>query len=92
MWPWRKPQRPDWRIVFYTRQGCHLCDDAKTLVEALQAEYGFTVEIQDIDGDPQLREKFTTCVPVVEVNGKVRFRGQVNAVLFRRLLNASSSE
>ena len=30
---------------------------------------------------PQLREQFDTCVPVVEIDGKIRFRGRVNRML-----------
>jgi hypothetical protein len=40
----------------------------------------------DIDTDPALRAEFDTCVPVVEIDGRVRFRGRVDEVLLRRLL------
>lgn len=40
----------------------------------------------DIDQDPRLRERFDQCVPVVEIDGKIRFRGKVNPVLLDRLL------
>jgi hypothetical protein len=43
-------------------------------------------QIIDIDGDPALQKQFNECVPVVEINGKVRFRGRVNEVLLLRLL------
>ena len=39
---------------------------------------------------PTLVAKFDTEVPVVAVNGKVRFRGVVNPVLLERLLLAES--
>jgi hypothetical protein len=44
------------------------------------------VEEIDIDRDPKLVERFTTCVPVVEIDGKIRFRGQINELLLRRLI------
>jgi glutaredoxin len=71
-------------VVLYTRQGCHLCDDALELLR----KHGLQPEKVDIDADPQLRERYTTCVPVVVIDGKERFRGRVNEVLLRRLLNA----
>jgi hypothetical protein len=43
----------------------------------------------DIDRDPELVARFSTCVPVVELDGKVRFRGRVNEVLLRRLIAAT---
>jgi glutaredoxin len=70
-------------VILYTRKQCHLCDDAYSLL----TRNGLTPECIDIDEDPQLRDKFTTCVPVVEIDGKVRFRGRVNEVLLRRILD-----
>jgi len=59
-----------------------LCDEAhQTLVE-----HGLQPVHVDIDGDSALRESFDTCVPVVEIDGKVRFRGKVDPVLLKRLL------
>ena len=73
----------------YTRAGCHLCDDAWTLLEVARSRHGFTLAKIDIDADRELAERFGAEVPVVEVNGKVRFRGVVNAVLLQRLFDAS---
>ena len=69
-------------VVLYTRTGCHLCDVAhQTLVE-----HGLQPESIDIDANPELRDQFDTCVPVVEIDGKVRFRGRVDPILLKRLL------
>jgi glutaredoxin len=74
------------RVVLYTRDGCHLCEEALRVLEA----HGVTPECIDIDAIPELRERFDTCVPVVAVDGKIRFRGRVEAVLLRRLLGLQS--
>jgi glutaredoxin len=81
-------RRDDLAVVLYTRHGCHLCDDAKRELEAARRQYHFGLEAKDVDSDPELTAKFDTCVPVVEVNGKVRMRGRFNAVLFQRLLDS----
>ena len=70
------------RVTVYSRQGCHLCDDAVSLL----ARFGLSPTVVDIDADPALRERYTDCVPVVEIDGRERFRGRVNEVLLRRLL------
>lgn len=70
------------RVVLYSREGCHLCEVAKSLL----ASHGIRPEVIDIDTDPKLIEQFTTCVPVVEIDGKIRFRGRVDPVLLRRIL------
>ena len=70
------------KAVLYTRVGCHLCDVAKEVL----VKHRLTVLEVDIDADPELKAKFDMCVPVVEIDGKVRFRGQVDEVLLGRLL------
>jgi hypothetical protein len=40
----------------------------------------------DIDLDPELKRKFDTEVPVIALEGKIRFRGKVNPALLERLL------
>lgn len=69
-------------VVLYTRAGCHLCDDAAHLL----AQFGVTPRFVDIDEDDALKQQFDTCVPVVEIDGQIRFRGRIDPVLLRRLL------
>jgi glutaredoxin len=71
-------------VILYTRRGCHLCDDARALLE----RYALRPTLVDIDQDPHLRRQYHACVPVVEIDGKIRFRGLVNEILLRRLLSA----
>jgi glutaredoxin len=71
-------------VVVYTRPGCHLCDDALAVLR----RFRLSPEVVNIDADPKLQAKFDTCVPVVEIDGKVRFRGRVSDVLLQRLLDA----
>jgi glutaredoxin len=70
------------RVTIYTRRGCHLCEEA----EAVLVRHGMRPTLVDVDADPTLRERYTDCVPVVEIDGKERFRGRVNEVLLKRLL------
>ena len=70
-------------VVVYSRENCCLCDEAIALLES----HGLEPQVVDIDHSPELREKFTSCVPVVEINGKIRFRGRVEPRLLRRLLS-----
>lgn len=76
------------RVLLYTRPGCHLCDLALETLHKYRDSLPPPIEI-DIDGDPVLTARFSTCIPVVEIDGKVRFRGRVNEVLLRRLIDAT---
>lgn len=69
-------------VVLYTRGGCHLCDAAK----AILLRHGLAPNEIDIDKCPDLLGQFGECVPVVEIDGKVRFRGRIDHRLLKRLL------
>ena len=79
-------QPSDFEVVVYTRADCPLCDDA--IVEL--SKVGFNPTLVDIDADTRLRELYDRCVPVVEIDGRVRFRGRVHPMLLRRLITGTS--
>jgi glutaredoxin len=79
-------------VTFYTRAGCHLCDVAHATLEGVRPEYGFLLDVVDVDANEELRERYKDHVPVVFVNGKLRFHGRINLVLLRRLLRAEASK
>lgn len=85
-------QRPRFQqVVVYSREGCHLCDDAKAIL-AEYSEYLPDIEEVDIETDPELVSKFGEQIPVVEIDGKVRFRGRIDEILLRRLIEGGAAE
>jgi glutaredoxin len=58
------------RVTLYSRRDCHLCDDARAVIERVCAEVGTSYAEIDIDADPVLRERFTDEVPVTFVDGR----------------------
>jgi len=87
-WTAARPGRRCRRIVVYGREGCHLCDDAKDIL-ARYLEYLPHIEDRDISGDASLTGQFGQSIPVVEIDGKVRFRGRLDEGLFRRWIEAT---
>ncbi len=86
-WRVRQPvQRKHWRIEMFTRHGCHLCETAWDQLREAQRRHGFMLTQVDVDTDAELTARHGMHVPVVQINGKVRFRGRINEVLFQRLL------
>lgn len=71
------------KIEIYTRQGCHLCEAAEELLKSFELQ----PVLVDIDTRPDLLSKYTNCVPVVVMDGKVRFRGRIDTRLLKRILN-----
>lgn len=75
-------------VLLYTRSECGLCEAAAALLTEYRDYLPPIVDV-DIDSDPDLTRRFDTCVPVVEIDGKVRFRGRVSEVLLRRLIEST---
>jgi len=86
----RSPGTEHLTFTVYTRAQCCCCHKALDLLRDYQRQFRFAIEEVDIDGDPALVASYDTEVPVVAVNGKVRFRGVVNRALLDRLLLAES--
>lgn len=87
---WR-PTRPGRRfrsLVVYSRANCHLCDEAVELLQSYLAWLPMPREI-DIDTNPELRQRFDVEIPVIEIDGKVRFKGRVSELLLRRLIEGT---
>jgi glutaredoxin len=58
------------RITLYGRPGCHLCDDARAVIERVCAETGEEYVEVSVDDDPELHRRFTDEVPVTFVDGR----------------------
>ena len=56
------------RVVVLTRVGCHLCEQAITVVAQVCAEVGEQYATRDIDASAEL-QRFTDEVPVTFVDG-----------------------
>lgn len=87
----RPLRRTDLTFVFYTRRGCHLCDVAWQILDEARRRHGFALQSVDVDSAEELANRYGTCVPVVTVNGRLRFRGAVNPVLLQRILDTTTS-
>ncbi len=52
-------------VKFLTREGCHLCEEARPLVQAVATRHQIDVIEVDIDGDDTLIRDYGLRVPVV---------------------------
>ena len=64
----RRPSGP--RVTVYSRQGCHLCEEAEAVVARVCADLGEQYVVVDVDDDPELQRRFTDEVPVTFVDGR----------------------
>ena len=79
-------------LILYSRPGCHLCDDARDLLQALLDERRQgdlqvpTLTEVDIESDADLERRYFTAIPVVEL-GERRLELATSAAKLRRLLS-----
>ncbi|MFL6179936.1 MAG: glutaredoxin family protein [Actinomycetes bacterium] len=59
----------DPRITLLTKPGCHLCDEARSVIEKVAADTGTTWKEVDITGSPELTELWWDQIPVTLVDG-----------------------
>jgi glutaredoxin len=74
------------RVVLYTREGCHLCDEALAVLQRVRAEHPFELEPRDIDRDDDLLRRYLERIPVVELDGEEVFQFFVDEGELRRRL------
>ena len=60
-------------LVLVTRQGCHLCDDALSLLRSL----GHEPQLADVDSDDRLHDLYDWRVPVVLLDDRVIAEGRI---------------
>lgn len=58
------------RVVLIGRPGCHLCEEARAVVERVTADLGETFEEWSIDDDEALRAQYAEQIPVTLVDGR----------------------
>ncbi len=74
------------RLVLYGRPGCHLCDDARAVLERI----GATFEEVDIEGDDALHRAYLERIPVVALDGEELYDFFVDEQDLRRRLGSDA--
>jgi uncharacterized membrane protein/glutaredoxin len=59
-------------VRLYSKPDCHLCEEAKTLLDGLARRVPFKVEVVDVEQDPVWRSLFGEHVPVIDVGSGTR--------------------
>jgi predicted thioredoxin/glutaredoxin len=73
------------KVLLVTRDGCHLCDEALSLLRDL----GLHPELADVDADDELHRLYDFRVPVVLLDGAVVAEGKINRGLLETALKRS---
>lgn len=74
---------PSW-LTLYERDGCHLCDDARVLLDEMLGTDGYARV--DIETDDALVLRYGFRVPVIGLDGVDRLEAPITAPELRALL------
>ena len=79
-------------VTLYGKPGCHLCDDARAVVERVRADHPFELREVDVSLDAVMLREYGERIPVLALNGEELFDHFVEeAVLVERLCRVDSS-
>ena len=76
-------------VTLYSRPGCHLCEEAKSVLAPLLSEFGVTLREVNIDEDAVLKQRYGWDIPVIFIGGRKAAKHRVDPVKFRRQLSAA---
>jgi glutaredoxin len=71
-------------LVLYGRPGCHLCDDARAVLERI----GHPFDEVDIEADDRLLARYLERIPVIALDGAELYDFFVDEVELRARLDA----
>ena len=58
------------RITLYSKPGCHLCDEARVVIERVCADLGTSYDDVDITASTELVNAYGEQIPVTFVDGR----------------------
>jgi glutaredoxin len=76
----------DPRVRLYSKPGCHLCADARAVVERVCADLGTSYDEVDITTSPELMNAYADQIPVTFVDGRQHDFWRVDETRLRRAL------
>ena len=74
------------QLTFLTREDCHLCHEARQLLERVLPEHHVHLEVLDVDSSQDLARRYGHEVPVLLVNGSKASKLRMDEGRLRRRL------
>lgn len=66
-------------VTFYTKAGCHLCEDARELLEDLAEQVNYELTEIDIRTDMAVFDLYRYRIPVIVINQETLLEGRIDA-------------
>jgi glutaredoxin len=82
---------PERILQLYGRPGCHLCDDARAVVQRIAADHAFVLQEVDIESDDVLLKAYLERIPVLVLDGQELYDFFVDEADLRTRLSAGAT-
>ena len=70
--------------MLYSRPDCQLCEEMKAKLERAKTSRPIHLREVNIAGDSELEERYGLSIPVLEIAGRVAFKGRMTTSEFER--------
>ena len=74
------------RLTLYGKPGCHLCEEARAVVDEVRTRHPFELDEADITRDPTLEAVYRDRIPVVAIDGEEALELVIEATELERCL------
>jgi glutaredoxin len=75
-------------LTLYSKPGCHLCDEARQVLDRMRRELPFTLHELDIESDERLHDAYFERIPVIALDGVELFDFVVDEHILRERLES----
>lgn len=79
----KEPSTP--QVTFYTKAGCHLCEEARDMLDDIAAQTAYELTEIDIRSNEEIFEQYRYRIPVIIIDGSTVLEGLIE---FRDLAHA----
>ena len=81
----RAKEPPSPQVTFYTKAGCHLCEEARDMLDDIAAQSSYELTEIDIRSNSDIFEAYRYRIPVIIINNDTLLEGRIE---YRDLVKA----
>ena len=74
------------KLTLYGKPGCHLCEEARAVVDEVRTRHPFDLEEVDITRDPTLEAAYRERIPVITIDGEEALELVIEATELERCI------
>lgn len=78
-------------LDFYTRPGCHLCEEALELLRPLLRRHDVELRVRDVETHPDWERRYGQEVPVGVISGRKVFKYRVDPARMEAAIRARAT-